>query len=118
MLKFEEYRLTLNYEKCVIGAKSIEYMEVRSFLGSAKFILPMPNLCLDLQQYEARCGTLHATGKSWKWSSKEESFEQIKKLLSNTSVMAYFAKDAKTLLVMHLSVSSPREGGSGIGWGF
>ena len=26
MCKFEEHRLTLNYEKCVIGAKSMEYM--------------------------------------------------------------------------------------------
>ena len=66
MSKFEEHSLTLNYEKCVIGAKSMEYMEdvltgeglqvskkrveaivdapkpqnqseVRSFLGSAQF---------------------------------------------------------------------------------
>jgi len=26
MRKFEEHGLTLNYEKCVIGAKSMEYM--------------------------------------------------------------------------------------------
>lgn len=26
MRKFEEHGLTLNYEKCVIGAKSVEYV--------------------------------------------------------------------------------------------
>ena len=56
MPKFEEHGLTFNYEKCVIGTKSMEYMEevrrveaivdplrpqnqseVKSFLGSAQF---------------------------------------------------------------------------------
>ena len=129
MCKFEEHGLTLNYEKCVIGAKSMEYMgevltgeglqvsekrveaivdaprpqnpsEVRSFLGSAQFCA---KFIPGLSTMSSPLWDLTSTGKSWKWGTKEEAFEQIKKLLTNAPVMAYFAKDAKTRLVTDTS---------------
>ena len=130
MRKFEEHGLTLNYEKCVIGAKSMEYMgevltgeglqvsekrveaivdapipqnpsEVRSFLGSAQFCA---KFIPGFSTISSPLWDLTSTGKSWKWGTKEEeAFEQIKKLLTNAPVMAYFAKDAKTRLVTDAS---------------
>ena len=128
--KFHEHELTLNYGKYVTGAKSMEYMredltgeglqvskrrveeivdtpipqnqsEVRSFLGfaqlCAKFIPGVSTISSPL--WDLTC-----TGKSWKWDTREEeAFEQIKKLLANTPVMTYFAKDAKTRLVTDAS---------------
>ena len=130
MRTFEEHGLTLNYEKCVIGAKSMEYMgevltgeglqvsekrveaivdaprpqnpsEVRSFLGSAQFCA---KFIPGFSTISSPLWDLTSTGKSWKWDTKEEeAFEQIKKLLTNAPVMAYFAKDAKTRLVTDAS---------------
>ena len=130
MRKFEEHGLTLNYEKCVIGAKSMQYMgevltgeglqvskkrveaivdaprpqnqsEVRSFLGSAQFCA---KFIPGFSTISSPLWDLTCTGKSWKWGTKEEeAFEQIKKLLTNAPVMAYFAKDAKTRLVTDAS---------------
>ena len=130
MRKFEEHGLTLNYEKCVIRAKSMEYMgevltgeglqvsekrvevivdaprpqnpsEVRSFLGSAQFCAKFIS---GFSTISSPSWDLTSTGKSWKWGTKEEeAFEQIKKLLTNAPVMAYFAKDAKTRLVTDAS---------------
>ena len=130
MRKFEEHGLTLNYEKCVIAAKSMEYMgevltgeglqvstkrveaivdaprpqnqsEVRSFLGSAQFCA---KFIPRFSTISSPLWDLTCTGKSWKWGTKEEeAFEEIKKLLTNAPVMAYFAKDAKTRLVTDAS---------------
>ena len=66
MRKFEEHGLTLNYEKCVIGAKSMQYMgEVLTGEGlqvSKKRVeaivdAPRPNSSLGFRQYQAPCGT-------------------------------------------------------------
>ena len=130
MHKFEENGLTLNYEKCVIGAKSMVYMgevltgeglqvskkrveaivdaprpqsqsEVRSFLGSAQFCA---KFIPGFSTISSPLWDLTCTGKSWKWGTKEEeAFEQIKNLLTNAPVMAYFTKDAKTRLVTDAS---------------
>ena len=130
MRKFEENGLTLNYEKCVIGAKSMVYMgevltgeglqvskkrveaivdaprpqnqsEVRSFLGSAQFCA---KFIPGFSTISSPLWDLTCTGKSWSWGAKEEeAFEQIKNLLTNAPVMAYFTKDAKTRLVTDAS---------------
>ena len=130
MRKFKEHGLTLNYEKCVTGGDSMEYMgevltgeglqvskkrvevivdaprpknqsKVRSFLGSAQFCA---RFIPGFSTISSSLWDLTCTGKSWKWGSKEEeAFEQIKKLLSIALVMAYFAKDAKTRLVTDTS---------------
>ena len=130
MRKFEEHGLTLNYEKCVIEAKNMEYMgevltgeglqvskkrveaivdaprpqnpsEVRSFLGSAQFCA---KFIPGFWTISSPLWDPTSTGKSWKWRTKdEEAFEQIKKLLPNAPVMAYFAKEAKTRLVTDAS---------------
>ena len=146
MRKFGEHGLTLNYEKCVIGAKSMEYMEkvltgeglqvskksvevivdaprpqnqseVRSFLGSAQF---WAKFIPRFSTISSPLWDLTCTGKSWKWGTKEEeAFEEIKKLLTNTPVMSYFTKDAKTRLVTDTSpvslgavLEQQQEGGS------
>ena len=92
MRKFEEHILTLNYEKCVIGAKSMEYMvevltgeglqiskkrteaivvaprpqnqsDGRSFLGSAQFCAK----CIPgFSTMSSPLWNLTCTGKSWK----------------------------------------------------
>ena len=110
MRKFEEHGLPLNYEKCVIAAKSMEYMgevltgeglqvskkrveaivdaprpqnqsEVRSFLGSAQFCA---KFIPGFSTISSPLWDLTCTGKSWKWGTKEEeAFEEIKKLLTN-----------------------------------
>ena len=130
MRKFEEHGLTLNYEKCVIGAKSMEYMgevltgeglqvskkrveaivdaprpqnqsEMRSFLGSAQFCA---KFIPGFSTVSSPLWDLTRTGKSWKWGIKEEeALEGIKKLLTNAPVMAYFTKDARTRLVTDAS---------------
>ena len=130
MRKFEEHELTLNYEKCVIAAKSMEYMgevltgeglqvskkrveaivdaprpqnqsEVRSFLGSTQFCA---KFIPGFSTISSPLWDLTCTGKSWKWGTKEEeAFEEIKKLFTNAPVMAYFTKDAKTRLVTDAS---------------
>jgi len=130
MCKFEEHGLTLNYEKCIIGAKSMEYMgkiltgeglqvskkrvgaivdaprpqnqsEMRGLLGSAQFCAKfIPGLLtISSPLWDLTCA-----GKCWKWGAKEEeAFDEIKKLLTNVPVMAYFAKDAKPRLVTDAS---------------
>ena len=130
MQKFEENGLTLNYDKCVIGAESMTYMgevltgdglqvskkrveaivsaprpqnqsEVRSFLGSAQFCAKfVPGFStISSPLWELTC-----TGKPWRWGTKEEgAFDQIKTLLTNAPVMAYFTQDAKTRLVTDAS---------------
>lgn len=67
--------------------------EVRSSLGSAlfctRFIPVFSTVSSPLLE-------LTRTGKAWLWGSKGgESFNQIKGLLTNAPVMAYFTKDAK-----------------------
>ena len=77
--------------------------EVRSFLESAQFCAKfIPEfLTISSPLWDLTC-----TGKSSKWGTKEEeAFEQIKKLLTNAPVRAYFAKDAKTRLVTVLEQS-------------
>ena len=90
--KFEEHGLTLNCEKCVIGAKNLEYMgdvltgeglqiskrrveatvdapkpqnqsKVKSFPGSA---------LLGISTISSRLWDLTCIGKSRKWGTKEE----------------------------------------------
>lgn len=130
MRKFEEHGPTLNYQKCVIGAKSMGYMgevltgeglqvskkrveaivdvprlqnqtEVRGFLGSAQFCA---KFIPGFSTISSPLWDLTCTGKSWKRGTKEEeASEEIKKLLTNAPVMAYFAKDAKTHLVTDAS---------------
>lgn len=114
MCKFEVHGLTLDYEKCVIRAKSMAYMgesltgeglqiskrrveavvdaprpqnqsEVRSFLGSAQFCAKS---ILGFSTISSPLWDLTSTGKSWKWETKEEEgFEQIKKLLKNAGFL-------------------------------
>ena len=116
--------------KCVIGAKSMVYMgevltgeglqvskkrveaivdaqrsqnqsEVRSFLGSAQFCA---KFIPGFSTISSPLWDLTCMGKSWKWGPKEEgAFEQIKNLLMNAPIMAYFTKDAKTRLVTDAS---------------
>ena len=75
--------------------------KVRSFLGSAQFCA---KLIPGFSKISSPLWDLTCTGKSWKWGTKEEeAFEEIKKLLTNAPVMAYFAKDAKTRLVTDAS---------------
>ena len=75
--------------------------EVRSFLGSAQFCA---KFIPGFSTISSPLWDLTSAGKSWKWGTKEEeAFEQIKKLLTNAPVMAYFAKDAKTRLVTDAS---------------
>ena len=130
MRKFEENGLTLNYDKCVIGADSMVYMgevltggglqvsqkrveaivnaprpqnqsEVRSFLGSAQFCA---KFIPGFSTISSPLWELTRMGKPWIWGTKEEeAFDKIKALLTNAPVMAYFTKDAKTRLVTDAS---------------
>ena len=71
--------------------------EVGSFLGSAQFCAKFIPVFSTIS---SPLWDLTCTGKSWKGGTEEEeAFEEIKKLLTNAPVMAYFAKDAKTRLV-------------------
>ena len=75
--------------------------EVRSFLESAQFCA---KFIPGFSTISSPLWDLTCTGKSWKWGTKEEeAFEQIKNLLTNAPVMAYFTKDAKTRLVTDAS---------------
>ena len=75
--------------------------EVIKCLGSAQFCA---KFIPGFSTISSSLWNLTSTGKSWKWGIKEEeAFEQIKKLLTNAPVMAYFAKDAKTRLVTDAS---------------
>ena len=81
--------------------------EVRSFLGSAQFCA---KFIPGFSTKSSPLWDLTCTGKSWKWSTREEeAFEQIKKLLTNAPVMAYFAKDTpRNRRITCWSWSSPR----------
>ena len=130
MCKFEVHGLTLDYEKCVIRAKSMAYMgesltgeglqiskrrveavvdaprpqnqsEVRSFLGSAQFCAKsIPGF----STISSPLWDLTSTGKSWKWETKEEeAFEQIKKLLKNAGSLQQKTKCLESFEFFYLS---------------
>lgn len=130
MCKFEVHGLTLDYEKCVIRAKSMAYMgesltgeglqiskrrveavvdaprpqnqsEVRSFLGSAQFCAKS---ILGFSTISSPLWDLTSTGKSWKWETKEEeAFEQIKKLLKNAGFLQQKTKCLESFEFFYLS---------------
>ena len=75
--------------------------KVRRFLGSAQFCA---KFIQGFSTISSPIWDLTRSGRPWKCDTKEEeAFEQIKGLLTNAPVMAYFTKDAKTRLVTDAS---------------
>ena len=128
--KLEESGLTLNYDKCIMGASSMTYMgdilsadglllsekrieaiidapaprnqfEVRSFLGSVQFCA---KFIPQFATISAPLWDLTSKTASWNWGKKEiAAFDQIKTLLTSTPVMAYFTQGASTRLTTDAS---------------
>lgn len=85
--------LNKRVEAIVNAPRPKNQSEVRSFLGSAlfctKFVPGFSTISSPLLE-------LTRMGEPWLWGNKEgEAFDQIKALLTNAPVMAYFTKDAK-----------------------
>ena len=128
--KLEESGLTLNYDKCIMGASSMTYMgdilsadglqlsekrikaiidapaprnqfEVRRFLGSVQFCAKfIPQFAI----ISAPLWYLTSKTASWNWGKKEiAAFDQIKTLLTSAPVMAYFTQGASTRLTTDAS---------------
>ena len=81
--KFEEHGLTLNCEKCVIGAKSLEYMgevltgeglQISKRRAEATVDAPKPQNQFKVRSFpgSSRMWNLTCIGKSRKWDTKEE----------------------------------------------
>ncbi|XP_048590584.1 uncharacterized protein LOC116613084 isoform X1 [Nematostella vectensis] len=128
--KLQDSGLTLNYEKCVVGASSMDFMgdtisadglklsdkrveaiveapaptnqsEVRSFLGSAQFCA---KFIPQFATISAPLWDLTSKNAKWKWGAKEaESFAQIKHLLTCAPVMSYFTQGAQTRIITDAS---------------
>ena len=82
----------LQEEAIVDAPRPQNQSEVRSVLGSAQFCA---KFIPGFSTISSLLWNLTCTGTSWKWGTKEdEAFDEIKKLLTNAPVMAYFAKDA------------------------
>ena len=127
MRKLEESGLTLNYDKCDIGVINMVYMgdvlsgeglkasservkaiveaptpqnqsEVRRFLGSVQFCAKfIPNFAT----ISSPLWDLASKDVKWQWESK--AFQEIKDLLTRTTVMAYHRQGATTRLTTDAS---------------
>ena len=128
--KLEESGLTLNYEKCIVGASSMVYMgdilstdrlqlsekrveaiteapapknqfEVRSFLGSVQFCA---KFIPQFATISAPLWDLTCENATWQLGAKEEAaFAQIKSLLTCAPVMAYFTQGTTTRVTIDAS---------------
>ena len=128
--KLEESGLTLNYDKCIMGASSMTYtgdilsadglqlsekrieaiidapaprnqFEVRSFLGSVQFCA---KFIPQFATISAPLWDLTSKTASWNWGKKEiAAFDQIKTLLTSAPVMACFTQGASTRLTTDAS---------------
>ena len=128
--KLQESGLTLNYDKCIIGASSMDYMgdvlsadglklsdkrieaivkapapsnqlEVRSFLGSVQFCAKfIPNFAT----ISAPLWDLTSKNTTWKWGREETAaFVRVKNLITHAPVMAFFTQGAQTRLITDAS---------------
>ena len=130
LARLEEKHLTLRAEKCTFGMNRVVFMgillsrhgigpteekvravveashptsvsEVRSFLGlvgfSARFI---PDFATTAEPLRALC----RKGENFEWGKEQETaFVKLKKELADSSMLAYFDKDAPTRVIADAS---------------
>ena len=127
---FSAKNLTLNFDKCIMGADKMTFMgetitstglkvsddkakaithaprpttksELRSFLGLAQFCA---KYVAGFATITSSLWELTRASAEWNWTSKEEAaFNELKRQLTQAPVMAYFKQGAPTRVVTDAS---------------
>ena len=123
--RLKEFNVTLNKEKCVFGASTVNFMamrlsvkgiqpstqkveavksfktpetvsDVKSFLGLVNFLARfVPNLATMAEPLRL----LTRSGSLWTWGNEQqESFDKIKESISSETCLAFFSRHRKTEL--------------------